>query len=248
MRRTVAVVSLLAALSLAPSLAHADLLWDVRAGLKGAFTGNLYSEPESTPLGSGLPWDNDQAFIGGGGGLFVELTLLTFLGLEIDLLFEQNAFMERMEWNGGVVEYEIHTNMSQLRVPILVKGRLPLGLVTFTLGVGPELVVGRDAEVSIEALSSPVGTVSDESRRQIEGFYSAKPAGGTFVDVDLGLELSVWKIVIPLALRVGFNMDQPADYDERVTLDQVGNQVNHAELSAIESMHFSLMAGVGYVF
>ena len=248
MHQTMKLLAVLLAFNLAPTAAQADLLWDVRAGAKGAFAGNVYLEPSDVPPNSAYPWDNTQAYIGGGGGLFVECTLLTFLGLEIDLLFEQNAFMEHMSLNDGQVEYEIHTNMSQIRVPVLLKGRLPLGLLSLTLGVGPEFVFGRDADVSLEGWSSRYGSVSTAAKQQNESIYKAKAADGTFGVVDLGVEFSLWKIVIPLSLRVGYNLSQPASYDKRVTLENLGSLNNTAELETIESLHLSLMAGVGYVF
>ena len=231
---------------LAPSFAWADFVWDMRVGAKGAFTGNLYSEPEAAPLGSDAYWGDTQFYIGGGGGIFIEVNFLGYVGIEVDVLYEANSLTYGIEISG--FEYDYITSFEQIRIPILIKGTLPLGLVELSLGIGPELVFGQSAAVEFEYHTQ----ISDAQRQQIDqqlrNIYGAESTDGTFFDIDLGFNFKVWKLVIPLSLRVGINLDQPPDYYDRVTLDLEGNVVHGAKVKAIESIQFALTLGIGYVF
>jgi len=251
MRRNLPILLALLTMALGaswPGAARAGFLWDARVGVKGAVTGNLYAAPADKPFAASLPWDNDQFFVGGGAGLYTELTILGFLGLEVDVLWQRNAFMESMTWNGGLLTYDIVTRYDQVRVPVLVKGILPLGIVELSLGVGPEFIRGLSARVDLQALHSPLGTVPTAQADELRAVYGADTASGTALDVDLGVTIRVWKLAIPISLRAGFLLDQGKAYDERVTLVQSGGAYTGARVKALESYQFSLLAGIAYVF
>jgi len=221
--------------------ARAEFLWELRAGAKGCFTGNLYYEPENALPNSEPFWGDTQFYIGGGGGLFVELNLLKFIGLEVDVLYEANALTFKEDISG--FEYDYNTRYRQVRIPLLVKGVLPMGNAELSLGVGPEFVVGLDASVDFDYHT----VATPEIKAALKEYYKAEKASDTFLDLDLGVNIKVWKLFIPVSLRVGFNLTEPSDYEDRVELTNVGGNW-HAKVRAIESYHFTLMAGVGYVF
>jgi hypothetical protein len=221
--------------------ARADFLWELRVGAKGSFTGNLYYEPDSALPGSEPFWGDTQFYIGGGGGLFVELNLLKFIGLEVDVLYEANALTFKEDYGG--FEYDYNTRYQQIRIPVLVKGVLPMGNAELSLGIGPEFVVGLDASVDFD-----YHTVATPAQKELlNSLYNAEKAGDTFLDLDFGVNIKVWKLFIPISLRVGFNLTEPSDYEDRVELTNIGGNW-HAKVRAIESYHFTLMAGVGYIF
>lgn len=221
--------------------ARADFLWELRVGAKGSFTGNLYYEPDNALPNSEIFWGDTQFYIGGGGGLFVELNLLKFIGLEVDVLYESNALTFKEDYGG--FEYDYNTRYQQIRIPILIKGVLPMGNAELSLGIGPEFVVGLDASVDFD-----YHTVATPAQKAIlDAAYDAEKASDTFLDIDFGVNIKVWKLFIPISLRVGFNLTEPSDYEDRVELTNVGGNWQ-AKVRAIESYHFTLMAGVGYVF
>jgi hypothetical protein len=236
---------MLLVLMLAP-VARAGFAWELRVGAKGAFTGNLFTEPDDAPPNSEPVWGDAQFFVGGGGGLFVEVNFLSFLGLEVDLLYQANALTFEEDFGG--FEYDYTTRFKQLRLPLLIKGTLPLGMAELSLGVGPAFVFGLGAGVDFDIHTALSPAAKQAALDQLDALYDAERTDGTFLDVDLGINLKVWKLFIPISLRVGINLDQPDDYDGRVTLDVEGTTLRNARVRAIESYQFSLLAGVGWLF
>lgn len=237
---------LIAVMLMTAQTARADFLWELRVGAKGSFTGNLFYEPENALPNSEILWGDTQFYIGGGGGLFVELNLIKFVGLEVDVLYEANSLTFKEDYGG--FEYDYNTRYQQIRIPVLVKGVLPMGIAELSLGVGPEFVVGLDASVDFDYHTSMTPAQKQAADQTLNALYDAQKASDTFLDVDFGINLKVWKLFIPISLRVGFNLTQPADYQDRVDLTIVGTSITNAKVKAIESYHFTLMAGVGYVF
>jgi hypothetical protein len=238
--------ALLAVLLVTPYGAKADLLWELRVGAKGAFTGNLFYEPESAPPNTEIIWGDTQFYIGGGGGFFVELNLLKFLGFEVDVLYEANALTFKEDYGG--FEYDYNTRYQQIRIPVLVKGVLPMGNAELSLGLGPEFVIGLGAGVDFDYHTAMTPAQKQAADQTLHALYDAEEASDTFLDVDFGVNIKVWKLFIPISLRVGFNLTQPSDYEDRVDLTISGTSIINARVKAIESYHFTLMAGAGYVF
>jgi len=229
-----------------------DSIIDFRLGVKGVFTGLLWSAPDNKPVfldDASQFWGDDQFYIGGGVGPFFEINLLRYLGLELDLLYEANSLTFNQTYNFGnfELEYDYDTEFQQMRLPILIKGVLPLADVAeLSLGIGPEFVFGLDAEVEIDRRTD-LGAANNLADQTLADTYDAEKTGGVFFDIDLGVAIKVWKLIIPIDLRVGINLDQPADYEERVDLDVATNQVQ-GTVKAIESYNFAALIGIGYVF
>lgn len=226
--------------------ARAEFSWDLRAGLKGALTGNLWSDPDEKPAGSAPIWGDSQFFVGGGGGAFVEVNLFGCLGFEADFLFEANSLKYNETING--FEYDYYTRFKQIRIPLIVKGVLPLGNVELSLGLGPEFVLGLDANVDIDYRTKLTETQKQQVDAILKPLYKTEKTGGTFLDTELGVTIKVWKLVIPISLRVGFNLSQSDKFDDRVDVTTSGTTVTGAKVHAIETYNFALFAGVGYVF
>ena len=148
----------------------------------------------------------------------------------------------------GGFEYDYNTRYQQIRIPVLVKGVLPMGNAELSLGVGPEFVVGLGASVDFDYHTSMTPAQKQAADQTLNALYDAEKTSDTFLDVDFGINLKVWKLFIPISLRVGFNLTQPVDYEDRVDLTIAGTSITNAKVKAIESYHFTLMAGVGYVF
>jgi hypothetical protein len=236
---------MLVVMLLAPQ-AQAGFSWDLRVGVKGALTGNLWSDPDDKLPGSGPIWGDSQFFVGGGGGAFFEANLFGYLAVEADLLFEANSLKYNETING--FEYDYYTRFQQIRIPLLVKGVLPLDGLELSLGLGPEFVLGVGAGVDIDYRTKLTETQKQQADAILKPLYKTEKTGGTFLDTELGVTIKVWKLVIPISLRVGFNLSQSDKFDDRVDVTTSGATVTGAKVKAIESYNFALFAGVGYVF
>ena len=221
---------------------------NLRFGAKGTVTGLLWSQPDNAPPFSDAFWADNQFYYGGGIGLFVEANAFEYLGLEIDLLFEVNSLTFNYTINN--FEYDYYTNFDQLRIPILVKGVLPLGAsVEMSLGIGPEFVVGLNAGVETDRRNNLVlPGLNQQADDLLAAMYDADTQGGTFFDINLGIAIKAWKLVFPIDLRAAFNLSQPADFDERVTLGiDAARGTATGTVKAIESMHFAVLVGIAYL-
>ncbi len=226
--------------------ARAEFSWDLRVGVKGALTCNLWSDPDDKLPGSEPIWGDSQFFVGGGGGAFVEVSLLGYLGFEADLLFEANSLKYNETISG--FEYDYYTRFKQIRIPLIVKGILPLGNVELSLGLGPEFVIGVGAGVDIDYRTKLTDAQKQQADALLKPLYQADKTSGTFLDTELGISIKIWKLIIPINLRVGFNLSQSEKYDDRVDVTTSGATVTGAKVHAIETYNFALFAGVGYVF
>jgi len=235
---------------LVASKARADEDFNLRFGAKGTITGLLWSAPDNLPPIATIEafWGDDQFYYGGGGGIFIEGNAFKYLGLEMNLLFEFNSLTYNYTIND--FEYDYYTRFDQLRIPILIKGVLPLGeSVEMSLGIGPEFVVGLDAEVETDRRNDLLmPTLNQQADDILATMYDAETEGGTFFDIDLGIAVKVWKLVIPIDLRAAFNLSQPSDYEERVAIEfDPVRSTGTGTVKAIESMHFAALIGVGYL-
>lgn len=245
------LILLVLALFCPANTALADgFLIDFRLGAKGVLTGNLWSQPEKLPFDPliSMYWGDNQFGMGGGGGAFFETNILGFLALELDLIYEINSLSFNQTING--FEYDYTTQFGQVRLPLLVKGVLPLGpILELSLGIGPEFVFGTSAETKVDFLTVPSNAMLVQQANILQTSYQAQSTDGTFFTLDLGLSIKIFRLFFPIDLRLGINLDQPSSYQQRVAKSYNENNVYGVNtVKAIESYHFALLAGVGYIF
>jgi hypothetical protein len=208
------------------------------AGLKLAVGGNLWTTPSGIPFNyNGLGFAGDGGGIGYGIGAYGELRVIKFLGLETGLAYDHSNIWRNVTIN-GVGETKETFTMSSLRIPILLKGILPLGFGRASLGIGPEFIVPLSASASVDVTSGPI---------VIQGAALAKTAGSTMITTDLGLviEVPVVGIEIPIDFRFSKNLTQDDAWLQRVSADPVAQTYT---VKAQSSWDFRLLAGVGMSF
>ncbi len=220
----------------------------VSLGGKGTVGGNLWTQPDSSPS-YGLMFDDTAGGWGGGGGLYTELRVLWgYLGLEVDVLFERNSSWHNVTWN-GVLETDWILKWTSLRVPILIKGIIPTRPVRISLGVGPEIVAGLDAETELVVKRGEDRAAPGDIDRLREGFVTEAQTD-TYLAADLGFAFEVWQLAVTLDLRAGFNLTQPSKHDDRIEYTFSGTppvvELEQLKVISSNSMDFRMLLGVAW--
>ncbi len=230
-----------AAVTLVASASHGRVV-EVSAGVKGTVGGNLWTQPDATPA-SEVGFTEARGGVGAGGGVWAEARFLRFLALELDLLFEWDSLWEHQTWWWGKTTTKAEA--VNLRIPVLVKGVLPLGAVRLSLGLGPEFVVPLSSKGE---LSLPSGIVT-------RPFFKVRTKTSTMVTMEAGVTVALGLgLVLPIQIRAAYNATQPSAWADRVTLYKNGQVVkipstfDTFSLLYQNSWDFRLLAGLGYEF
>jgi len=246
---TIAAAMILAA---APD-ARAWNIVNLAVGAKGMVGGNLWTQPENIPP-SEIGFTDARGGYGGGGGVFAEVRVIKYIALEVDLLWERNNIWENQSWHVGPFTFQTttHARATTMRIPILVKGILPLGGVRLGLGLGPEFVV-------------PLSTSADVDYKQANmvqdpNLFHVTADWATMLTVDLDITICLWKgLHLPIDLRASYNLTQSKDWNDRVSWTRNGqpipeNQVKPGDMpdgfqvNYQNSWDFRLLLGLGYEF
>lgn len=240
MRSSVTVFPLATCL-LIGGTSHARVV-EFSAGVKGTVGGNLWTQPDATPAME-IGFTEARGGVGAGGGVFLEARFIRFLALEMDFLFEWDSIWEHQRWWWGKTTTKAEA--VNLRIPLLVKGVLPLGGVRLTLGLGPEFVVPLSSKGE---LSVPSGVVTNT-------FFKVRTRTATMITIETGVTISLGLgLVLPIHIRAAYNATQPSAWADRVALFKDGREVaiptpfDTFSLLYQNSWDFRLLAGLGYEF
>ena len=239
--RNLAALTATLLLATAPSSASA-FMPEFSAGLKLCGGANLWTEPTDAP-GTGLGFRGETAGYGIGGGAYAEVRPIRFIGLELGLFYEQNKLWRNVDISGGIITVKEEVSANVLRVPVLVKAILPLGIVRLTAGIGPEFVLPQSTDGShdVDSPSNIIGSV--QTTIQTESKSS------TMLAMDLGVVIQIGDFLeIPVSLRGARNLSQDEAWADRVNASISGNTMTSYSVAVQNSWDFRLTAGVGYVF
>ena len=203
-------------------------------GAKGGMDLSYLSEPASDPTDTFLP-----GFAGPGGavGLSFDLIVFDVIGVEVDVLFARHGgsgttIVEAA--SGGSMEINWELTSSALHIPLLIKARLPLGPVTPLIAIGPEFVIGLDADFTgISDLQIPFAT---------EG----QAASYVMLTLALGADIDALAVTIPVELRLSVQpglSDSPAS---RATFSPSMEAFDDVAVQASWETHFQIFVGVRF--
>jgi hypothetical protein len=229
-----------ALVTLSAGAARADLI-SATAGAKGFAGGNLWTTPDNIPGGySGVGFAGDGGGVGFGGGVYVEGRVLTFLGAEVGLTYDSSVLQRDVTISGGPTKVTEKVTTSSWRVPLLVKGILPVPFGRLSLGLGPEFVFAGSSDPSLSVTSGPAtGTTSS--------LLQANTSNSTMLTGDLGLTLELpFSLELPVDLRASKNLSQESDWTKRVDLPT--SVTSPYTVNAQNSWDFRLSVGLGYRF
>lgn len=242
-RRFLAPVLLLATLVLpAPALAGWGIV-DLEIGAKGGAGGSVWTEPTHRPDyldGQDWAFSRQRGGWNAGAGLYAQLRVLKFLGLEVDLLVQQTQLGET-PLDGST--WRLTAKSLNLHLPILIQGILPLPGVRLGLGIGPEFVF----PLRTQALQS-------NTPAEFAGVpFKVDSKIATLLTIGLNITPTIGPVSIPIDLRASYNASQPKDFEGRVTVNSDDNGdrkvlPNGFTVHHQDTWDFRLLLGVGYSF
>lgn len=241
-RRIVVSLALLAALALPVPASAGWGIVDLEVGAKGVAGANIWTDPTDLPAylgGQDWAFDKLRAGWGAGAGVYAQLRLFKYLGLEMDVLFEQSQLQET-PLDGQT--WLLVARAVNARIPILVQAILPLQYVRIGLGLGPEFVV-------------PIKTKAIQQNPIPGNNYDFKIADTTATMLTVGINITpviAGHVTIPIDLRASYNLTQAKDYEGRVTVHTRNSGVPRVDegftLKLENTWDFRLLLGVGYAF
>lgn len=232
------IAALVALLTLAPAAATPAVTLEWSVGVKGGGGVDLWLAPDNAPDWTNVAplFSDDTTGWSYGGGPFAELRILTYLAFEIDVLFFEQERVEETAWSVGPGRIDTRLRWTGLRVPILVKGVLPLGATRLWLGAGPEVAVGITSSTEVDVRENPTTPPPNITSHTVTDVYFLTTLGAAFALDPLTLTLEA---------RVAYNLTQPADFRDRVDYDEA---VREMSLRAASTLDMRLLVGLAYDF
>ncbi len=223
--------------------AAASGLVDFSAGAKGLVGGSLWTTPSAIPAGyQGL------GFAGSAGGFaydlggYVEARFIKVIGVEADVLYDSTILQRNVTYD-NVVKTTEKVTMTGARIPLLIKGILPLPAFRLWAGIGPEFLVGESAKPDLSVTSSPIPVTG------VSGLIHAKAKSSTLLALALGMVFDLpASLELPIDLRASKNLSQDDSWSDRVGLAYSGTSLTGYTVTAQSSWDFRLGVGLGYSF
>jgi hypothetical protein len=218
---------------------------DLMLGIKATAGGNVWTDPESVPFvldKTDIGFSHLRGGAGAGGGIFVEARFVKYVALELALLYEWNALYEDISIAvpGFVAQYRNTLTTHVLRIPLIVKGVLPLPGVRLAIGLGPEFVAPVAGEGTVTGLN--VATTPYSIRTE------TKTSTMLTIALDITPELGK-NLILPISLHASWNGTQPKDYAGRVpSWDPAKPDELPNTFLVQNTWDFRLQVGLGYEF
>ena len=214
-------------------------LVDSSAGIKVMAGGSLWSTPSDRPNDyDGIGYAGNGGGFSYGAGLYGEVRFIKVLSLEVDFVYDRSTLARNVDLNSNMKVQE-KIEFTSWRIPVLLKGNLPTPFGRLFVLVGPEFVMGKKADPTLEVTEGG-GTIQNEIRAE-EASYTMF-TGGLGLTIDLPFSLEV-----PLELRASKNLGQEEAWRDRVEI-QRENGIDNYTVDAQTSWDFRFCAGVGYQF
>ncbi|NOZ85056.1 MAG: hypothetical protein GXP49_02095 [Deltaproteobacteria bacterium] len=225
------------------------------AGLGIDVGGNLWTKSENVPNYNLTPFDGYGGGWAAGGGLTLETDILWgFMGLEIDVLFERSTIWTEITHNLIVGGNEVEIGKTRwtldgmnIRLPLLLKGILPLGAVRLFTIIGPEFVFSVSPNTNLEVTEETTNGAL-EGVAKLKNLFKARSQNDVFLSAGIGLSVVVWRTPISLSIRYGYNLTQPSGYNDRVKFktNASGSTLESIEVIDSSSMDLRIVISGSY--
>ena len=225
------------AITLLPSSAMAFEYFTVGVGGQFQAGGNFLDKPDDQRVpfnGTATELKPKYPGFAGltlGGGPYIDLRAIDYVGVEMGLLFttDKGTADIDVEVNGQTTTYTVEIKHSAIHIPLLLKGTLPGEIVSPNIFVGPEFVVPSGRSASVTPANNNYDVLSDDTATALG---LEKPGGYTMVTFGLGLEFNlpipVVDIRIPFSLRGSVNPGVSNKRTERSHVDVANSKTYYS--------------------
>ena len=203
----------------------------LEGGVKGYGAGNIWVEPDNCPPTIGFT--ETTAGWAAGVGPFVEARFFKYAALDIELLFAWDRMIEKDTIGWRKVKFT--AKMFDLKIPILLKGVLPFPGVKLSLGTGPVI----EYPLSVKMATNP----------DVISLMDAEEAFSVLWAINLGIDIKLYRgLRLPIDIRASYNISQPAEYKDRVTLSLNGNSVTRITIKYQNTWELGMLMGLAWEF
>lgn len=219
-----------------PSLAQAQLPFDVGVSVKGGPNGSGIGKPgEESYKGVFTPVPYPGFFgVGGGVGFFVEPRIYDIIGIEFGIQYAFTQGEGDIDFPFG--ETTVNVEETELLIPIHLRFALPAGeLVHIMFSVGTDILIPLDVKVN------QTGGV------RIPGLEASEREGGAMLGFGFGVEIGTGVgVYIPIEFKGRWNPYLGDTFDDRLDFDLSGNTVVRYGVKPNWAWQGEVMIGVGY--
>lgn len=230
---------------LAVSSAHAFDVVSLGVGFQGVIGGNFLDKPDNKiynlPDGRSGPMTPSYPGFGGfsyGGGLAFDVRFLEIVGLEVDVIRSSDKAHADVDFGNGARTYTVNVGQAAWHVPVLLKGVLPLPVLSPFVLVGPEFVM-------------PGTPVNETPAEYPAGYVKSSASSYKMWTFGLGAEASIpglSALRIPFSIRGSYNPSTGNSVNDRARWDVTGNKVNGTTYITEWKFRPEITLGVSYFF
>lgn len=203
---------------------------DLSIGVKGGMNGSWATEvPEDSRFTAGnQEYVVDPEYyplfgLGGDFGLALELRAFGLIGLETGVRFSFDngkGWNDKKDANSGQILARVNQEQSStsIRVPLFLKLSGTSGLVRPYMAVGFEFV--NQSESSLKySVENRAGSVNQADFERLQARNLIEPSSYTGVGANLGIEINLGFIKIPIELRGLYNLNYDESFNERIRVE-----------------------------
>lgn len=230
---------------------------DFSVGVKGGMNGSWATE---VPEDSRVQLGNQEYLVdpeyyplfglGGDLGLAFELRAFGLIGLETGVRFSFDngkGWNDKKDANSGAILARVNQEQSttSIRVPLFLKLSATSGVVRPYIALGVEFV--NQSESSIEyTLENREGIYDPNDFARLQARNLIEPSSYTGAGANLGIEIDLGVIKIPIELRGLYNLNYDESFNARIRAE--GDNSNNAKFfyNGAYQGHFGFTVGLLY--
>lgn len=230
---------------------------DLSIGVKGGMNGSWTTEvPEDSRFqAGGNEYVVDPEYyplfgLGGDFGLSMELRAWGLIGLETGVRFSFDngkGWNDKKDASSGTILARVNQEQSttSVRVPLYLKLSGTSGLVRPYIGLGFEFVNQTESAIDY-SVENRAGTVDPNDMERLKARNQIEPSSYTGVGANLGIEIDLGFLKIPIELRGLYNLNYDESFAGRIRVEGDDGSTAKFYYNGAYQGHFGFTVGILY--